>query len=76
MDIEVKFKLIDFLYLSPEELPYLTKINIPKDVAKDILKDKIEALYNYLESLQKTRNWMKHIDYLLLVLNEELLRFE
>lgn len=53
MDIKVKFKLIDFLYLSPEELPYLTQIDIPESIVGELLKDNIEALYNYLESLQE-----------------------
>ena len=56
MDIEVKFKLIEILYLSPDELSYLDRFTISDDLAKELLNDNIDALKSYFEKLQNNQN--------------------
>ena len=56
MDIQVKFKLIDFLYLSPEELSYLDRLPISDNLARELLNDNIDALKSYFEKLQNEQS--------------------
>lgn len=52
MNIEIKFKLIEYLKLAPSELSFLESIIIPINVTKDLLDNKTETLSNYLENVQ------------------------